>query len=223
MNTLKKLTILLLEDNLEFAESFCETLKLEFKEVLHAKNLKKAFNLYHNNSIDIIISDIKIADENGLEFIQKVRETDKDTPVIILSAHKDENFLFQAIGLNILSYELKPLNYVNFTKLLQLIQNKFEFTHNYNFNNDLLYNSLSKEITYKNETIPLTKKEILFLELLLQNTQKLITQEEIQTYVWKEQDMSESALKNFLMRFRKKIPTNLVTTINGLGYKLNSM
>ena len=223
MNTLKKLTILFLEDNLDFAESFCETLSLQFKRVLHAKNLKEAFDLYHNNSIDIIISDIKVADENGLEFIQKIRETDKDTPIIVLSAHKDENFLFQAIGLNILSYELKPLSYVNYTKLLQHIQGKFEFTHKHNLNDNVIYNSLSKEISYKNETIPLTKKEILFLELLLQNTQKVTTQEEIQAYVWKEQDMSESALKNFLMRLRKKIPTKFIITINGLGYKLNSM
>ncbi len=223
MNTLKKLTILFLEDNLDFAESFCETLSLQFKKVLHAKNLREAFDLYHNNSIDIIISDIKISDENGLEFIQKIRETDKETPIIVLSAHKDENFLFQAIGLNILSYELKPLSYVKYTKLLQHIQGKFEFTHKHNLNDNVIYNSLSKQISYKNETIPLTKKEILFLELLLQNTQKVTTQEEIQAYVWKEQDMSESALKNFLMRLRKKIPTKFISTINGLGYKLNSM
>jgi DNA-binding response OmpR family regulator len=222
MSILTKQTILLLEDNIEFANNFCKTLEIEFQTVFHAKNLHEASFLYETKSIDIIISDIKVQEENGLEFIRKVREHDKTTPIIILSAHKDEAFLFQAIGLNILSYELKPLSYQSFKQLLLLMQDTLGKNQHFLLQEETFYNSLTKEILYKKQSIALTKKEILFIELLLKDTQKIFTQTEIQEYVWENQDMSESALKNFLMRFRKKVPTKFILTINGLGYKLNN-
>ena len=119
MDRLKDLNILFLEDNEEFAQNTIEFLNIYFKKVYHSAYIKEALKLHSENKIDIIISDIKLHDGNGLNFIQTIRERDKETPIIVLSAHKDEDFLFRAIPLNITAYELKPLSYEKFLSLLK--------------------------------------------------------------------------------------------------------
>jgi len=222
MDKLKELNLLLLEDNLEFAKNTIDTLKIYFKKVTHAVGVQDALAIFENSRIDLIISDIKVKDGNGLDFISLIREIDKQIPIIVLSAHKDEEFLFKAISLNILSYELKPLSYKSLNKLLENIN--LYFTKNNTkviIGKELYYNYKSKELQESGKNIKLTKKEILFLELLLKNHNNILTDELIQKNIWEDQIMGEGALKNFIFRFRKKVKEDFLTTVTNVGYKLS--
>jgi len=221
MVRLKELNVLLLEDNIEFAKNTIETLNLYFKEVHHSKNIKGSLSIFANSRVDIIISDIKVDDGNGLDFIKAIRESNSDLPIVILSAHKDEEFLFEAIGLNILSYELKPLSYEKLNKLLSIISKKFYNNKEVEIGKNILYNYITKEIYEDNKTINLTKKEILFIELLIKNSDKVVTNQIIQRDIYEDKVMSESALKNLLLRLRKKVSKEFITTVTNVGYKLS--
>ena len=219
MGQLKHSKILLLEDNVEFAQNFVQTLKIYFGDVVHALKGQEAFELYKEGTIDIIISDIKLADENGLDFVERIRKEDKEIPIIILSAHKDEQFLFSAIGLNILAYELKPLNFSRLQYLIQLIKKRLQLENRVLIKEHLFYLYSEQSLLYKEEKISLTKKEALFIELLLAKKQGIVSQEEIQKELWQDKVMSESALKNFLLRLRKKCAQDFIKTVHGVGYR----
>ena len=221
MVRLNELNLLLLEDNIEFANNTIDTLNLHFKKVLHATNIKDALVLFENSRVDVIISDIKVEDGNGLDFISKVRESDNQIPVIVLSAHKDEDFLFKAIPLKILSYELKPLSYDALNLVLQKIAKKFNPQDKVIIGKNLYYSYVTRELYENNIPIPLTKKEILFLELLLKNENTLVSIALIQRDVWEEKAMGEGALKNLIFRFRKKVKEDFLTTVTNVGYKLS--
>jgi response regulator of citrate/malate metabolism len=111
VRSLKKLNLLFVEDNLPFARNTTEFLKNYFRKIIHAPSIKEALLEFEDNRIDLIFCDIKLQDGNGLDFIETVRAKNGAIPIVVLSAHKDEKFLFQAIPLGILSYELKPLKY----------------------------------------------------------------------------------------------------------------
>ncbi len=220
MGILKNYRLLLLEDNRAFASSFIQTLEIYFAEVFHATNIQKALEYKDTQAIDIIISDIKVAHENGLDFIQQVRHYDRNVPIIILSAHKDEAFLFSAIGLNILSYELKPLTVNKLQNLLTLMEKELSSQTSIFIQEQLSYNREKKELITNKDVAKLTKKEALFLELLLQNAGVVISAEEIQKEIWEEKSMSEAALKNFLFRLRKKSSVGFIKTVHGFGFTL---
>lgn len=222
MVRLKKLNILLLEDNLEFAKNMLETLELFFKNVYHSTNVKEALSIYKEMKIDVIISDIKVENGNGLNFIETIRAYDNETPIAILSAHKDEEFLFKAIGLNILSYDLKPLSYNAFLKLLEKISTKFNTFEDIDISDTLRYSFSTKMLYEDNAAITLTKKEALLVELLLKNKNKILTNQAIQRDVYEGNIMSEAAIKNLLLRLRKKVTQEFIYTIHNLGYRLTS-
>ena len=221
MGILKNYKLLLLEDNLAFAKSFLQTLEIYFAEVFHATNIQEALEYKDTQNIDIIISDIKVAHENGLDFIQQVRQYDKNVAIVVLSAHKDEAFLFSAIGLNILSYELKPLTVNTLQNLLKLMEKELSSHKSVVIQEKLSYNRETKELITNNSVAKLTKKEALFLELLLQQPGAIISPEEIQKEIWEEKNMSEAALRNFLLRLRKKSSLVFIKTVHGFGFMLS--
>jgi DNA-binding response OmpR family regulator len=107
-------------------------------------------------------------------------------------------------------------------ELLQSVAQLFTHTTQLSLIDELSYNFLSKELLYGTKPIKLTKKEILFVELLLQNKTQVITNEMIQRSVWQENIMSDSAIKNLIFRLRKKVPKEFIRTLQGVGYKLLS-
>jgi DNA-binding response OmpR family regulator len=222
MLSLKKLNLLFLENNREFAENMIETLNLYFDTIYHSLTIKNAIEYFHDQRVDVIISDIKVDDGNGLEFIRKVRVEDKHIPIIILSAYKDEAFLFDAIEFQILSYELKPLSYSGLLKVLDKLDKVFNSNKVFQIEEEIFYDFLTQEIELKNKKVVLTKKEILFINLLFKYPHKVLSYELIQKDVWEDTPMSISALKNFILRFRKKTGITKLVSLPNRGYKLNS-
>jgi DNA-binding response OmpR family regulator len=217
---LKKLTILYAEDEIGIRENIMKTLRYYAKDVYEAANGKKAFELYKENNPDIIITDIHMPIMNGIEFIKKVRKTDKYTPVVMLTAHTDKKYLLEAIELHMEKYIVKPIN----TKMLFDILGKCIESLNINLvvtlvcNENYIYDFDNKRLTYKNELIVLNKKEVQFMELLIKNQNRVVKYEEIQDKVWQNNVMTDNALRSVVLHLRKKLPTNIINNLSGIGY-----
>jgi DNA-binding response OmpR family regulator len=82
------------------------------------------------------------------------------------------------------------------------------------------YDEDKKLLSYKQQEIKLTKKEIVFLELLFKNLNRIVTYEEIEEYVWEDSIMTENSIRSLVKNLRKKLPVNLIENLSGMGYKL---
>ena len=95
-NILKNLNILYIEDEENIRINITKTLKILAKNVYDVETLKDANYFIKNKRIDIIISDINLGEDNGLDFIEKLRTYNKSIPVILLSAYTDTDYLLKA-------------------------------------------------------------------------------------------------------------------------------
>lgn len=220
MSDLKDLRVLFLEDNLSFANHTICFLEMYLKEVLHCTNIKDAIDIFKKEHIDIIISDLKVEDGLSLNFIEQIRALNKDIPIAVLSAHKDEEFLLKAIPLGLVAYELKPINFSNFKLLLNKCAETIYSNSLVDIKDGIRYDNNRKSIYINTEEVILNKKEYLFVELLIKNKNSITTKDEINSYIWDNEIMSESALKNFLLRVRKKLGKDFFYTIQNIGYRL---
>lgn len=219
---LKTLKILYAEDEVGIRKNIIKTLHYYAKEVYEASNGKEAFELYKKNRPDIILSDIHMPIMNGIEFIKKVRSIDKTIPVVMITAHTDKKYLLEAVELHMEKYIVKPINRkilfevlgkcidsLNINRVITLACDK---CYTYDFGN--------KKLMYKNEQIVLNKKEVQFVELLINNQNRVVKYEEIQDKVWEDYVMTDSALRSVVLHLRKKLPTNIIYNLSGIGYKL---
>lgn len=219
---LKHKRVLFLEDNVSFAEHTIQFLELYVKEVIHCTSMKKAYEVFEDEHLDCIFTDLKVDDGIALNFIEKIRQVNLTIPIIVMSAHKDESFLLKSIPLGLTSYELKPINFEKFKSILEkcsevIERNNEKIVH---IKDNIYYDYNRKLILKDDESIILSKKESVFIELLIENKNGVISKEKISEVVWENDIMSESALKNFLLRVRKKIAKKLFYTIQNVGYRL---
>ncbi len=69
------------------------------------------------------------------------------------------------------------------------------------------------------ETYFLTKRELVFIQLLQKN--KVVTYEQMFYYIWdSKSNITQNAVKVFVKNFKKKMPPTLLRNINGIGYRL---
>ena len=219
MDRLKNKNLLFLEDNEEFAKNTIEFLNNFFKKIYYSCDIKSALEIVDDNKIDCMIVDVRLKDGNGLEFIKKLREENNMTPAIVLSAYKDEELLLKAIPLNILSYEIKPLNYDGFMNLLEKISHSLQVKDFYKISEKITYDYKSKVLLDGSNEVGLTKKEIIFLEFMMKKSPEIITYEMLQINVYEEEFMSPSAIKNLILRLRRKVSHKFIASVAGVGYK----
>ncbi len=222
MHQLSNKTLLLLEDNVEFIDNAVALFKMFVSRVMVARTIHEALMVLAKERIDIIISDIHLKNENGLDFIKQVREKDDKTPIVVLSGHKDEALLFRAMTLNLSGYLLKPINFKMLTDVFNACLAKMQTSmqNRITLKDGFVYDKALKKITQGEHNFELNKKEILFFEMLVQHQNSVLTRDMFLAYVYEYEPMSESALNNFIMRLRRRFGKQFLHTIPDVGYKL---
>ena len=109
LEKLQTLTVLYAEDEVGIRENIADSLGYYVKEVLQASNGAEAFDLYESNKPDIILTDIHMPVLNGIEFVKKVRQIDRDIPIVMITAHTDKKYLLEAVELHMEKYIIKPM------------------------------------------------------------------------------------------------------------------
>jgi diguanylate cyclase (GGDEF)-like protein len=107
---LKKLNLLYVEDD--------ETVNMIFSSIFekYAKNIYSAFNgeegleIFKNNHIDIVISDIQMPKMNGIKMAKEIRKIDETTSIIFTTAFGDSEYLKEAIEIGVDAYISKPID-----------------------------------------------------------------------------------------------------------------
>ncbi|MBS9782406.1 MAG: response regulator transcription factor [Arcobacter sp.] len=222
---LKKLNILYIEDEEEIRKNLKKTLDLLCNKTFDVDCIEKAEETITNNRIDIIISDINLPKSNGLNFVKNIRTTNKDIPVIIISAYTEKDFLMEATKLKLIDYLVKPIDFKVLYGALSKCVEDIVYNSKYiiNLQNGIQYNVLEKKLFYTDtdKEILLTSKELHLLDELIKNSNKHLSNEELKNLLWEDPfDASDSALKNLLTKLRKKIGKNSIKNLSGIGYQI---
>jgi len=224
-NVLKNLSILYIEDEENIRLNISKTLKMLTKNVYDIATIEEASYIIKNNRIDIIISDINLGNDNGLDFISDLRVYDKTIPVILLSAYTDTEYLLKATKLKLVDYLTKPIDF----KMLRnaLIDSVQDILDNskyiISFPENINYNVLHKKLynTIENNDIPLTSKELILLDYLIKFNNRVVSHDELKLNIWNDTfDATDSALKNLLNKLRKKIGKEVIINISGVGFRI---
>ena len=122
---LKKVKILFVEDEQDLITIISDTLTKLQATFLTANNGLEALEVLETVSdIDLIVTDINMPSMNGLELIEEVRKTNKDIPIVIMSAHTESEYIKSAEELGVSNYLLKPFDFIKFINLVSQLDIK---------------------------------------------------------------------------------------------------
>jgi len=111
LNILNQFNILYIEDDKDLLKHTKDILEDFSKEVFAVSTSKDAYEILDVHKIDIIICDILLENENGIDFLKDLKEKKEIfLPCILATAHTDTKYLLEAIKLKIENYIVKPIN-----------------------------------------------------------------------------------------------------------------
>jgi DNA-binding response OmpR family regulator len=222
-------SILYAEDEEQTRLNYTNYLGRFFQNVYSATNGKEALDIYENNKPEILLLDINIPYISGLNLAKKIRESDKKTRIIILTAHLEQDKLLFAAELNLTKYLPKPISRGNLKEALELAVNQYkelqETRDIISFNEEYSWDKKEKKLCQDKKEIKLTKQEILLLELLSSQRNRVFSVDDISLYLWDDISTfsSTTKIKDIIKRLRKKLPKDTLVNIYGSGYKLNTI
>ncbi|MDD3008343.1 MAG: response regulator transcription factor [Arcobacter sp.] len=220
INKLNAFTVLYAEDEDGIRNNIQEILQHLFKEVYSAKNASEAYMKYLETNPDLIITDIKMGNETGIDLVKKIRKSDSKTRIIITSAFTDLEYLLQATELHLIKYIVKPITQDKLMEALEAFVNSYDNSKIYNLIPNWIFDYSKAIVSNGKEEFTLTKKENTFLKLLVSKN-RIITYEELETNIWDEDSvMTSNAMRLFIKNFRKKLPKDFLKNVQGVGYKL---
>ena len=159
---------------------------------------------------------------NGLEFVKKIRQTDKKTQIIIITAYSDTEYLLKAVELKLVKYLIKPVKERDFDEALRLcVQSINEESCNIvQLSKETCFDSFNKTLLTNDTVVKLRTKEIELFMLLLKHKSRYVTYTEIENYVWQDSVMTKDALKTIIKNLKAKLPKDIISNLTGTGYKL---
>lgn len=228
-------SILLVEDEESLREALKLNLELEEYEVTAVDNGKKAIKAFKEEYFDCIILDIMMPELDGLMVCESIRLQNEKVPIMFLSAKSSGADRVLGLRKGGDDYLTKPFNLEELLlRVEKLIEKNKKIEHSVEEvsyieigNSKVDFNSL--ECTdIKGNKHTMTKKEIQFLKLLVENKNEVISREHILKMVWGFNVYPTTrTIDNFIMTYRKYFeedPRNpkYFLSVRGIGYKFTN-
>lgn len=115
------LTVLYIEDHDDTREELHELLETIFPKIFVATNGLEGLDVYKNNDIDLIITDINMPKMDGITMIEEIRKEDSEVKIVVFSAHERTDYLSKCIYLDVDGFLVKPLDQNKYYKTLHKV------------------------------------------------------------------------------------------------------
>jgi len=213
------MNIFLLEDDYSLNSAIKESLELEnhsvesFYDGLEAlENLSSLYDLY--------ILDINTPTLEGTSLIESIKKISTNIKVIMISAIIDIDKIRESYNMGCDDYLKKPFD---IEELLLKIR-KYDLERgetNIELSKNIYYSLSDKKFYINDKNVHLTQNEQAFLHLLILNKNSVVTNSQIEDYVYKGETKTSVAIRSMVKRLRKKLSNNIIETINQEGFTIH--
>ncbi|MBP3635655.1 MAG: response regulator transcription factor [Bacilli bacterium] len=217
------MNILLVEDNLSIINGLKYFFEKNNYNLIYKTNVGDTYSYLESRpEIDLIILDVTLPDGNGFELYENYIKN-LNIPTIFLTARDDEDDIVKGLDIGAEDYITKPFS----TKELLTRINKV-FIRNKKQGivkaKDIKFD-MNKMIVYKNSSVvELTSLELKLLHLLFLNINKVVDRATILSYIWDwtGNDVDDHTVTVYFKRIREKLQTDIITTVKGIGYRIDA-
>jgi two-component system OmpR family response regulator len=220
-------TILIVDDEPGVRDLLQDALSNAGYQVQCATNGADGLDQLRRRSADLCVVDINMPTMNGFEFLEKLREHDTKTPVLMLTARDSDVDVEHGLRVGADDYVKKPFSLEELLLRVAAILRRTsgeEMDEQVFTCGPLVMNIDRHIVTVEGNEIDLSATEFRLLEVLLEHQDRVVTREQLLRDVWNiDFDSETSVLDTYISYVRRKIHHDdfaPITTIRGVGFKL---
>lgn len=224
---MEELKVLLIEDEKKIADSIARGLQELQYYVATAYDGTIGLRMFEAESFHLVITDINLPGVNGYELCKRIRNRNKQIPIMMLTALSATDDKIEGFDAGADDYIVKPFEFrellARIRVLLKRSVNQQMPTGNILRVADLELNVDTKKVTRNDKPILLTAKEFQLLEYFMRNRNRVLSRGDIAEKVWElDFDTKTNVIDVYVNFLRKKIDRDfdqkLIHTHVGMGY-----
>ncbi|MGN0650481.1 MAG: response regulator transcription factor [Oscillospiraceae bacterium] len=217
--------ILIIEDDESINEMVSLFLRQNGFDTVSALNGTAAAALMKKQDYSLVLTDLMLPDKSGEELIAELRGY-SDVPVIVLSAKSMLETRLEVLRLGADDYILKPFDLNEVLVRIQVVLRRSAAQKKgaVLVCGELRLSPSEHTVTYRGETIPLTAKELMLLQLLMEYPTKVFSKANLYESVWNEDYFIEDNtinvhVSNLRSKLKKATGCDYIETVWGIGYR----
>ncbi len=229
---IKMITILLVDDDLKLRNLLKKYLVEQSFEVKTAENAKMAEMALKNNTFDIMVLDMMMPGENGLDFCKRLRAMNNTLPIIMLSARGEDIDKILGLEVGADDYLSKPFNPRELVARIKAILRRPNLSSANNTTKlkccqvgKYSFNLVKRHLQYDKTTISLTSGEYDLLRIFVENKSIPLSRDKLMRLLHaKEFNIFDRSIDVLVSRLRKIVEEDaskpeIIKTIWGVGYE----
>ncbi|MBF0121316.1 MAG: response regulator transcription factor [Desulfobacterales bacterium] len=220
--------VLLVDDD----KKFCEVLKRGLEENSYAVdcvyNGEDGENFAESVEYDLVILDIMMPKKDGLEVCRYLRTKYINTPILMLTGKDTVDDRVKGLDAGADDYIVKPFAFNELLARVRALLRREGMSKTSTLKvGNLVLNTITREVFWKEKLIDLTTKEYIILEYLMRHPNAIVTRAMIENHSWDfEFDSMSNLVDVYIRRIRQKIDPEegkvLIQTIRGTGYRIKA-
>ena len=228
-NAVKNLSVLLVEDHRQLAQTVVEFLEQEGALVDYASDTTLARTLVQEHHYDILVLDVMLPGEDGYSFCQYLRkELALDTPVIFMTARDQLDDKLEGFARGGDDYIVKPFALPELVARVQALvrRERREVAPNLLTVADLQLDPARQEVRREGQLLKLSPTAFRILRILMRESPKVVSREQLEHELWADLVPDSDALRSHLYNLRKAVDKPfehaLLETLPGVGFSIRA-
>lgn len=227
----RKQKILIVEDEVSIRTGLVDVFIFHGYEVDFSDNGTEGLSKAKSGKYDLILLDVMLPGIDGFEICRKIREEDKDQPIIMLTAKTSDEEIIQGLSLGADDYVAKPFSVAQLVLRVQAVLRRSKSTVEAEGRlnvGDIVIDTLNLTGNKGEKAMVFTRREIEVLQYLKGHSNRPVPREELLNKVWgydKQLDIETRTVDIHIAKLRRKIELDpkepsLLITVRGEGYRL---
>ncbi len=212
--------ILLVEDDALIGDGVWAGLRREDNAVDWVKNGEAALSAISETQYDCIILDIGLPRVSGLEVLHKMRESNNDTPVLILTAQDDISDRVKGLDAGADDYLVKPFEFSELCARLRALtrRTRGKASESIKYKN-ISIDTAAHAVEYDDRAVVLSRREFALLVEMISNQGRVLSRQHLEQklYSWGD-EIESNTIEVYIHHLRKKFYSELIKTVRGIGY-----
>jgi len=215
--------ILLVEDDSLIGDGIKAALTQEGYAVDWVQDGEDAMSALALNEHTLLILDLGLPARSGIDVLKNMRDRGNDIPVLILTACDDVQDRIKGLDSGADDYMVKPFDLNELLARIRALGRRKSgqaaplITHG-----SVILDPASHSVTCNGEKVDISHREFSLLSVLMANKGKVVSKESLEEslYSWNE-EVESNTIEVYIHYLRKKLGTDFIRTIRGVGYILN--
>jgi DNA-binding response OmpR family regulator len=217
--------ILLVEDEDRIASFIVKGLQSEGHSVDRATGMREALDFVSSRSFDMVLLDLLLPDGHGSDVLRALRATDRDVPVIVLSALGEIDDKVELLDLGASDYLTKPFAMRELSARIRAHARQGQSASHLLVTTELELDTRTRIARHRDVTADLPSREFALLEYLMRHAGQVMTRQQLLDAVWGfDFDTGSNVVDVYVGYLRRKLDIaggpSAIETVRGAGYRV---